>query len=181
MAPEVSDIVLAEEYEDLNVHPVTMDRTSDSPHPTSPSQAAALDRSLVVTIDNDGPDVDSVEFEMNFLSTQPLEFAQDAPASEPTPKPSKDTRKVEKHSKGNRKSQGASSVPSDTRARATVAPPLASLGSKSRRSRGRGLLRLKAPPRMTDEPAVGRRHPPTDEPPTPRWDCLLYTSDAADE
>ena len=27
MAPEVADVVLAEEYEDLNVHPVTMDRT----------------------------------------------------------------------------------------------------------------------------------------------------------
>ena len=47
MAPEVSDIVLTEEYEDLNVHPVTMDRTSDSPHPTLPSQAAALDLSLI--------------------------------------------------------------------------------------------------------------------------------------
>jgi len=29
---------------------------------------------------------------------------------------------------------------------------------------------LKAPPRMTDEPALGRRHPSTDEPPTPRWE-----------
>jgi len=32
MAPEVVDVVLVEEYKDLNVHPITMDRTSDSPH-----------------------------------------------------------------------------------------------------------------------------------------------------
>ena len=48
MAPEVADVVLTEEYEDLNVHPVTMDRTSDSPRPTSPTQAEALDRSCLL-------------------------------------------------------------------------------------------------------------------------------------
>ena len=50
MAPEVSDLVLAEEYEDLNVHPVTMDRTSDSPEPTSPNQAAALEKLSLIHI-----------------------------------------------------------------------------------------------------------------------------------
>ena len=170
MAPEVADVVLAEEYEDLNVHPVTMDRTSDSPRPTSPSQAAALDRSLVVTIDNDGPDVDSVEFEMNFLSTQPLEFAQDAPAPEPTPGPSTDARQVERRVRGDWKDLGSGSAPSDTHAEATVMPPPASPGSKSRRPRGRGLLRIKMPYKTTDEPAVGRRPLSMDEPPTPQWE-----------
>jgi len=123
MAPEAEDIVLTEEYEDLNVHVMTMDRTYESLTPTSPSQAAALDKALSVTIDNDGLDLDSVELEVGFLSTQPLEFARDAPAPEPTPGPRKDTRKVERRSKGDRKGQEASSVPSDTRAKATVMPP----------------------------------------------------------
>jgi len=170
MAPEVADVVLAEEYEDLNVHLIMMDRTSDSPHPTSPNQAAALDRALSVTIDNDGPDLDTVELEMGFLSTQVLEFARDAPASEPTTGPSKDTRKVERRSKGGQKGQETSSAPSDTHAKATVMPPPASPGSKSRRPRGRGLLCLRAPPKMTDEPALGRRPLSMDEPPTPQWE-----------
>ena len=106
---------------------------------------------------------------MGFLSTQPLEFARDAPASEPTPGPSKDTRKVERRMKGDRKGQETSSVPSDTRAKATVMPLPASPGSKSRRSRGCGLLRLKAPPKMMDDPALGRRPPSTDELPPARW------------
>ena len=67
MAPEAEDIVLTEEYEDLNVHVTTMDRTYESLNPTSPSQAAALDKALTVTIDNDGPDLDSVQLEMGFL------------------------------------------------------------------------------------------------------------------
>jgi len=146
-----------------------MDRMSDSPHPTSPRQAAALDEALSVTIGNDGPDVDSVELEMEFLSTQPLEFAQEIPAPEPTPAPSKDTRKVESRPKGDRKVKVTGSVPPDSHAEATAMPPPASRDGKSRRPRGRGLLRLKAPPKMTDEPALGRRPPSTDELPPPWW------------
>jgi len=122
-----------------------MDRTSDSPDPTSPNQSAALDKTLMVTIDNDGPDLDSVELEMEFLSTQPLEFEQETLAPEPTPGPSKDTRKVERRAKD----REAGSVPSDTSAEAMAMPPLASPRVKSRRPRGRGLLRLKAPPKLT--------------------------------
>ena len=171
MAPEAEDIVLTEEYEDLNVHVATMDRTYESLHPSSPAQAAALDQALTVTIGNEGPDADSVGFEMGFLSTQPSEFAEETLAPEPTPGPSKDTRKVERRSKGDRKGQETSSVPFDTHAKATVMPPpLASPGSKSRQPRGRGLLRLKAPPKMTDEPASRCRSLSTDEPPTPQWD-----------
>ena len=83
----------------------TMDRTSDSPQPASPRQAVALDEAISVTIGNDGPDVGSVELEMEFLSTQPPTFAQEMPAPEPTPEPGKDTRKVESRSKGTGRSR----------------------------------------------------------------------------
>ena len=49
--------------------------------------------------------------------------------------------------------------------------PTASRSSKSHRprGRGRGVLHLPAPPKMTDEPALGRRPTSTDEPPPSRW------------
>ena len=51
-------------------------------------------------------------------------------------------------------------------------PPPASPKSRPKRprGRGRGLLRLPAPPRVMDEPALGRRHPSVDEPPIPTWE-----------
>jgi len=45
MALEVA-VVLEEELEDLNMQPITMDQDSDSPHPLSPHQAAALDEAV---------------------------------------------------------------------------------------------------------------------------------------
>jgi len=106
MAPEVEDVILAVEYEDLNVHPVTMDRTSDSPQPSLPRQAAALDEDILVTIGNDGPDVDSVGLEMEYLSTQPPTFAQETRTPETTPDPGKGTRKVESRLKRGKNGQG---------------------------------------------------------------------------
>ena len=48
MDPEI-EVDITEECEDLNVQLVTMDRSSDSPHPPSPHQAAALDEALAHT------------------------------------------------------------------------------------------------------------------------------------
>ena len=120
MAPEVSDIILAEEYEDLNVHPVTMDRTSDSPEPTSPNQAAALEKTLMVTIGNDGPDEDSVGFEMVIPSTQPDEFEQETLVPEPTPGPSADTRKVKRRAKDQKAGSAIMDLGKPSKIRPTV-------------------------------------------------------------
>ena len=167
MAPEVEDVILAEEYEDLNVHPVTMDRTSDSPQPSSPRQAAALDEAILVTIGNDGPDVDSVGLEMEFLSTQPPTFAQETRAPELTPDPGKDTRKVESRPKGDRTVKVTGSVPFVTHVEATAMPPPASHDARSHRPHGRGFLRLKAPLMVTTELAPERRPRSSDELPPP--------------
>jgi len=60
LVPEI-EVDVEEAYEDLNVQPITMDRTSDSPHPPSPRQAAALDRALGdADINNNESDFDPV-------------------------------------------------------------------------------------------------------------------------
>jgi len=72
MAPEFV-VTIPEELVDLNVQPVTMDqdRESDSPHPPSPRQAAALDQALEGIV----PETQEVDWDVEVLrevpSTQP--------------------------------------------------------------------------------------------------------------
>ena len=73
MAPEIM-IDLEEELEDLNTDLLTMDcRQSDSPHPLSPRQTAALDGALAgIDENNNDPDFDPVSTVLAEVpSTQP--------------------------------------------------------------------------------------------------------------
>ena len=124
MAPEIV-IDLEEELEDLNTDLLTMDRQSDSPHPLSPRQTAALDGALVeIDRSNNDPDFDPV-------STVLAEVPSTQPTTLRTP-PRRVVRKVE----------GAEyRLPAPPTA-STPMPALPTLG----RTRGRGILRLAAPP-----------------------------------
>ena len=99
MIPEES-IPTAEGYEDPDAQPITMDVMSDSPQPMSPSQAAALDVAVLVTIQNNGRDVDSVSVDLGDIAssqqtTPPASHPRKSRPRERTSRLREDTRTVE--------------------------------------------------------------------------------------
>ena len=149
MAPEVEGRA-EEEMEDLNVQPVKMDVHSDSPIPTSPCQAANLDRAIDEMINNPEPDsITSVLVEVP--STQPA-------ASPPPPRyePSPPRRVVVRApSVEGKEPRSKVRVPKRTGQHTPTGvppldflPPTTSSFSAFTGATGRGILRLPAPPKV---------------------------------
>jgi len=154
MIPEEA-ISTAEGHEDPDTQPTTMDVTSDSPQPMSPNQADALDRAVLVTIHNDGRATDSV-------SVTPLAACpRKSRLRERTSSQREDTRTVELT--GTALQTTSASIP------AMPPPPLTLHESKTRLPKGRGILRLKAPPKVGRDLAPERQPLPVADLPLPQW------------
>ena len=92
MDPEV-EVDITEECEDLNTQIITMDRSSDSLHPSLPRQAAALDEAIARTdVNNNERDFDPVTSVLTEVpSTQP----ETPPARRP--RESRSRRRASRH------------------------------------------------------------------------------------
>ena len=161
MNPEI-EVDVEEAYEDLNVQPITMNRTSDSPHPPSPRQAAALDRALDdIDINNNEPDFDPLgsvlaEVPSTKPETPPKRHSRESRSCEPTSRPREDTRQVvlAESSKAEGRTDEATSVASPGKGKPL---PSSSHRHKSRHERGRGILHLPAPPKVGERSTPERR------------------------
>ena len=134
LAPEI-EVNIEEEVEDLNADLVTTDRQSDIPEPTAPSWAVAIDAHGA------GDPADDIETELDVLTI--------VPSTQP-PSPRTPPRRVARCPAGTRDDgfrrpvQPLTPVPESTTQGAT-------------RGRGRGILRLPAPPKLARTPASRRR------------------------
>jgi len=154
MAPEVV-VNLKEEVEDLNTDLISMDRQLDSPHPLSPSTVAALDRDLSTN---------------NVSAEAPFDVLHVVPSTQPeTPPPPAGVSARQLRSRSRRRVTG----------NAPPVPPLMALAphisdSEQRPATGRGILHLRAPPKLARMPAPRRRPPPCAELPLPQWTTLCH-------
>jgi len=145
MAPEIV-VDLTEEVEDLNADLLTTDRHSDSPQGLSPSAPAAMDSFVP---DSQPPEDAEAEVLRVVPSTQPVTLQ--TPPRRVTRRQS-DSRAVEQYFQ-----PPPPVTPS--------APDMPAAGI----SRGRGILRLQAPPKVARTPAARRRPPPSCTVPPPPW------------
>ena len=137
MAPEIV-VDLTEEVEDLNADLLTTDRLSDSPQGMSPSAQAAMDSFVP---DSQPPEDAEAEVLRVVPSTQPVTLQ--TPPRRVTRRQS-DRRVVEQY------------LPPPPPVTPSAPEPPA-IGT----SRGRGILRLRAPPKVARMPAARRRPPPS--------------------
>jgi len=147
MVPEIV-VNLEQEVEDLNTDLLTTDRQSDSPQPTSPSQEAALDSDVVA--DSQPMDVDQ-------------EVLTVVPSTQPDPSQTPLRRSARRYG-GRRPGRSQLSDPSTA-----PAPPPSLWAEDQRPTVGRGILRLRAPPKLDRTPATRRRPPPCSIVPLPQW------------
>jgi len=164
MIPEEA-IPTAEGYEDPDTQPITMDVTTDSPQPMSPNQADASDEAVLVTIRNDGRDAGSVSVDLGDVpsskqATPPASRTRKSRPRERTSRPREETRTVE-----------LTNTAPQTMSASTMAtpPPSTSHESETRLPKGRGILRLKAPPKVGRDPTPARQPPPVVDLPLPQW------------
>ena len=164
MDPEI-EVDITEECEDLNTQIISMDRSSDSPHPPSPRQGAALDEAIARTdINNNELDFDPITSVLTeMLSTQP----ETPPARRP--RESRSRRRTSRHREDTRevilmestrardRMDEVTDATSPIGSRQGSTPPLTSHGFRPRHGRGRGLLCLPAPPKLGRTPAPGSR------------------------
>jgi len=146
MVPEIV-VDLEQEVEDLNTDLLTTDRQSDSPQPTSPSQEAALDTDIVA--DSQPMDID-------------LDVLTVVPSTQPEPSQTPLRRSARCYS-GRRPGRSQLSDPP------TAPAPLPSWTGDPGPTVGRGILRLRAPPKLDRTPASRRRPPPCTIVPLPQW------------
>jgi len=140
LAPEI-EVNIEEEVEDFNADLVTIDRRSDSPGPASPTLAAALAQNIA-----EDPTFE-IGTELDVLTLVP------------TTQPRRVTRlRVGTRDDGFRQPvQPLTPVPEST-------------AQTSARGRGRGILRLPAPPKVARTPASRRRPPVCGTlPPPAQW------------
>jgi len=171
MAPEVEGRA-EEEMEDLNVQPVGMDVHSDSPIPMSPRQAASLDRAVEEAIfNNQEPDsITSVLVEVP--STQPA-ISPPPMQTEPSLPRRVVVRALSAGGRGARPKVRDSKKPGQHTP--TGVPPLDFLPPTTESfsaftgATGRGILRLRAPPKVARVPAPRRRPPPCSLLPRPAF------------
>ena len=147
MAPEVETRV-EEEMEDLNVQPVGMDVHSDSPIPTSPREADRLDRAVEEM--NQEPD-SIISILVEVPSTQP------AISPPPTQVETSPPRRVVMRAPNGR---GRGARPKERKPKESgqhtppsvppldFPPPTTESFSAFTKATGRGILRLRAPPKV---------------------------------
>jgi len=145
MAPEIT-IGLEGELEDLNVKPLTMDRESDSPHPSSRTQVAVLDSAVQADVVLDTIAATLWEVLLTQLTSSP------PPRKEPSPRVV--ILKLPKSETVPDKASGVKLSPQPMPA--ASAPTPASYPYLA----GRGLLRLRARPKLARIPALRRQPPP---------------------
>jgi len=145
MIPEIM-VDLTVEVEDLNADLVTNDPQSDTPQGMSPSDQMALDS----FVPDSQPSEDAEAEVLHVVpSTQPVTLR--------TP-----PRRVTRRQSDHRVVEQYLPPPPPV---APTAPDMPAAGT----SRGRGILRLRAPPKVARTPAVRRRPPPSSTVPPPLW------------
>ena len=164
LATEV-DVDLEVECEDLNVDLNTWDVRTDLPEPHSPKDANALDCCILGIY----PPADAS-----------FDVLREVPTTQPETPPHTTGLSVRQMRAQPRKRTPARPLPVSVPSTAAVPPTTtASLppttGSEHNYSVGRGILRLKAPPKLGRTPAP-RRWPPTcADLPVPQWEIRVPT------
>jgi len=164
MIPEEA-ISTAEGHEDPDAQPITMDVTTDSPQPMSPKPAAALDEAVLVTIQNDGWATDSVPVDLGDMTASkqampPTPRSRKSRPRKRVPRQREDTWTVE---------LASTTLPTTTVSIPAVSPPSTSRGSEMRLPKGRGILRLKAPPKVGRDTTSEHQPPPVADLALPQW------------
>jgi len=152
----------AEELEDPNVHPISMDRHSDSPNPLSPRQAANLDRGVEEVIFNNQEPDSEASILIEVPSAQPATSLSRVGTSPPRRVVTwASSAHVSHRSRQERGEEGAF-VPI-TAPPMSLPSPASFVSSSSLSGPGHGILRLRAPPKAARVPASRRRPPPCDQ------------------
>ena len=164
LATEV-DVDLEVECEDLNVDLNTWDVQTDSPEPHSPKDADALD-CCVLGID---PPADAS-----------FDVLREVPSTQPGTPPCATGLSARQMRARPRKRTPVRPLPASVPSTAAAPPTTtASLppttGSEHSYSVGRGILRLRAPPKLGRTPAPRRRPPPCADLPEPQWAIRVTT------
>ena len=161
------------ELEDLNIHPIGMDRHSDSPNPMSPCQAAYLDRAVDEQVNNQEPDsVVSVLAEVP--SAQPATLPPRGGISPPRRVVTWASSAHAPHrARQERDAEGASV--STTAPPISLPSPASFVSSSSFSGTGRSILRLRSPPKAARIPASRRRPPPCDQSSKPLFTIRVET------
>ena len=159
MAVEV-DVDLEVECEDLNADMVTWNVQTDSPEPHSPNAADALDYCVLGT---EPPPEVSFDVLWEVPSTQ-QETPPTAKGASARRQRSRSRRQAAERSLSARPPSTATAPPTAT----AFALPSSNL-SEHGYAAGRGILRLRAPPKLGRVPAPRRRPPPCGNLPEPQW------------
>ena len=152
------DVNLGDEYEDLNADTNQWDVKTDSPHPHSPTAADALDYCVLGQEPPPGA---------------PFDVLREVPSTQPeTPSTTKGASARRHRSRSRRqateRTRSAQPPTALTPPTSTASAPILTLTEQGYAA-GRGILRLRAPPKLARTPAPRRRPPPCGNLPEPQW------------